>query len=311
MFDLRGVLVSLGFFGVVYCLLSLLVVCCWRGVARFTGLSSRATAHLLFGLRIFPFTASLLLTLAFGLPAFLLLEGGGVDEDWGTLVFCTGSLLLLSAGVFRAITAHAQTARIVSEWTEGASALDTGTQLPTLQVRPGIPSLLLCGICKPTVLVSETAVAMLSRNELRIALGHEIEHLRVRDNLKKLFVYTLPFPGMSGLERSWHESAELAADDAAVTSRVEAVDLAAALVKLSALAPVAPTPAFTTGLVNAPTPLNHRVERLLSWSEQRLPGRRCEWWYLCPPLSVLALCAAVEYGRLLLLTHRATEWFVR
>lgn len=311
MFDLRGLLVSLGFFGVVYCLLSVLVACCWRGIAHFTGLSSRAMAHVLFGLRIFPFAASLLITLAFGLPAFLLLEGGVIDEDWGTLVFCVGSLLLMSAGIFRAITSHARTARVVSEWTEGASILDTGTHLPMLQVRPGIPSLLLCGITRPTVLVSETAVAALSRNELRIALRHEIEHMRVGDNLKKLIVYSLPFPAMSGLERSWQEAAELAADDAAVATREEAVDLAAALIKLSVLAPVAPNPAFTTGLVNAPTPVNHRVKRLLAWTEQRIPSRRSEWWYLSPPLSVIALSAAAEYGRLLLLTHRATEWFVR
>ena len=57
--------------------------------------------------------------------------------------------------------------------------------------------------------------------------------MRSRDNLKKALISATPFPGMSGIESAWREASELAADDAAVANRQNALDLAAALIKLS------------------------------------------------------------------------------
>jgi beta-lactamase regulating signal transducer with metallopeptidase domain len=272
---------------------------------------ARDFARLLFGLRIFPVVVSALITLVFALPAFLLLESGVVDEDLGTLVFSVCSLLLLAAGLFRVVTAQARTARVVADWMEGASVLDAGAIAPTFQARPGIPLLLLFGVCRPKVLVSETTVALLSSDELRVSVRHEVEHMRARDNLKKLIVHCFPFPGMAGLESAWQEAAELAADDAAVSSRREAIDLAAALVKLSALAPVQGAPAFTTGLTDVSMSVQLRVERLLAWSENQIRGVRSRGWYLLPLILAAVSYAAANYGQALSLTHRLTEWFVR
>jgi hypothetical protein len=310
MFDIRGLLVSLGFFGVLYCLLSMLVVCIWRGANLLRGISARGFAHVLFGLRIFPLAASLLVTLAFALPAFLLLESGVIDEDLGTLVFSVGSLLLLAAGVFRVMTAQARTSRVVADWMEGASIFDAGVTIPTYQAKPGIPLLLLFGVRRPAVLVSETTVALLSSDELRVSVRHEVEHMRSRDNLKKLIVHCFPFPGMAGLERAWQESAELAADDAAISNRGEAIELASALVKLSELAPVQATPAFTTGLADVSMSVNLRVERLLAWNENKGRGARSYGWYLLPLIFAAVWWAAANYSEGLSLTHRLTEWFV-
>jgi Zn-dependent protease with chaperone function len=310
MFDIRGILVALAFFGVLYCLLSLVMVCIWRGAYLLRRISAAGLARLLFGLRIFPLVASTLVTLAFALPAFFRLESGVIDEDLGTLVFSTCTLLLLAACLFRVLTAQARTVRVVAEWMEGASALDAGTHVPTFQAKPGIPSLLLFGVSKPKVLVSETAVALLSREELRVSVRHEVEHIRSRDNLKKLITHCCLFPGMAGLERAWQEAVELAADDAAVSSRREAIDLAAALLKLSDLAPFQPSPAFTTGLVNVSTSVNLRVERLLAWNESKMRGAQWSWWYLLPLVLATVWFAAAYYGQALLFTHRLTEWFV-
>ena len=79
------------------------------------------------------------------------------------------------------------------------------------------------GVRKPRVLVSESAVALLSPDELRMALKHELEHMKSRDNLKRLILVFCPFPGMSKLESAWAQAAELAADDAAVSSQAEAL----------------------------------------------------------------------------------------
>ena len=70
-----------------------------------------------------------------------------------------------------------------------------------------------------------------------------------RDNLKKLVFRFCPFPGMAKLESAWSQAAELAADDAAVSNLNDAVDLAAALVKLSRLVPVEAAPVCTVGFV--------------------------------------------------------------
>ena len=311
MFDIRGALTSLGFFGVLYCLLSMLVVCVWRCVYLLRGMSARSFAHFLFALRIFPLVGSALVTVAFAVPAFLLLESGVVDEDLGTLVFSLCTLFLVAAGVFRALTAQASTERVVADWMEGARVLDSGASVPTYQARPGTPSLLLFGVRRPKVLVSEAAVAVLSRNELRVSVRHELEHMRSRDNLKKLIIHCCPFPGMAGLERAWQEAAELAADDAAISTRREAVELASALVKLSELAPVQAAPAFTTGLADVSMSVRLRVERLLAWNESGVRDVRSYGWYGLALILAAVSFAVANYSAALTLTHQLTEWFVR
>jgi len=57
-FAARGILVSLAFFAVVYCLLSSLVVLVWEGIRRMGWRPSSSSANLLFGLRILPFVTS-------------------------------------------------------------------------------------------------------------------------------------------------------------------------------------------------------------------------------------------------------------
>jgi hypothetical protein len=310
-FDLRGLLTSLGFFGVLYCLLSLLMVCVWRGANLLRGMSARSSASFLFGLRIFPLVASAVVTVAFAIPAFLLLESGVVDEDLGTLAFSVCTVFLLAAGLLRVVTARARTARVVEDWMEDSSILNADATVPMYQAKAGVPLLLLVGVRRSKVLISDTTVALLSSDELRVSVRHEVEHSRSRDNLRKLIVHCLPFPGMAGLERAWQEAAELAADDAAVSSRSEALDLAAALVKLSALAPVQAAPAFTTGLADASASVQLRVERLLDWNEGQIGGPRSYWWYFLPVIFATAACAVANYSQALSLTHRLTEWFVR
>ena len=66
-------------------------------------------------------------------------------------------------------------------------------------------------------------------------------------------------------------SSQLAADDAAVRNRQEALDLAAALIKLSRAPRQSPEPALTSGLVCSSSSVRLRVERLLEW---RAAGHR-------------------------------------
>jgi hypothetical protein len=309
MFVFRAMIVTLGFFGVFYCLLSLLVVGVWRFATLLCKRPAVRSARLLFAFRISPLLGSTLVTLIFALPAFILLEGG-MDEDMGTVLFGAGTVLLFAAGLFRMLTAQAGASRVVAKWLEGARALDGDAPGLTLHGRIGLPPLLLYGVSTPRVLISEEAVTVLSSDELRAAVRHEIGHVRSRDNLKKLIIYGLPFPGMTSLERSWQEAAEFAADEAAVSNSDDAIDLAAALIKLSDLVPLQDPPVFTTGLVNIRALVKLRVERLLAWDESSGRAAQLRWWCLLPLVLVAVPYTVAHYGQTLLLTHRVTEWFI-
>jgi Zn-dependent protease with chaperone function len=136
--------------------------------------------------------------------------------------------------------------------------------------------------------------------------------MRSRDNLKKLVIRFCPFPGMARLESAWSQTAELAADDAAVSNLDDAIDLAAALVKLCRLVPVDAAPLCTVGFVTGS--ISARVERLLAWSEseagkaQHVPIRS---WYVIPSVLAALSFVFVSYGPTLALTHKVTEWLVR
>ena len=310
MFALRGIAVALTFFVLFYCLLSALVLAAWRSLQRLQ-VTERSRAGLLFAARVLPFVASVAMTLAFVVPSFQLLEPRSitVDEGIGAMPLALGvcALLLIACGCFRVIAAHTITSRVVAGWLDGARPLGVDAVAPTvgqtLAFRSigGAPPVTLVGVHKPRVLVSESAVALLSHDELHIALKHEDAHLRARDNLKKLVFRFCPFPGMAKLESAWSQTAELAA-----------LDLAAALVKLSRLLPVGAAPVCTVGFVTGS--IGTRVERLLAWNEAEVRKSQTSQfrpWYAIPPVLAALLCVFATYGPALSLTHEITEWLVR
>ena len=317
MFALRGIAVSLTFFVLFYCLLSALVAVAWRSLNLLRA-KEQTLAGLLFALRVLPLMASAVITFAFVVPSFQLLEPRSInsDEGIGAMPLALGvcALLLIAYGCFRVITAQTRTSRVVARWLEGARPLnvDAGAPTVTFRSRREAPPLTLVGVRRPIVLVSEATVALLSPDELLTALKHELAHVRSCDNLKKLVFRFCPFPGMARLESAWSQTAELAADDAAVANLNDAVDLAAALVKLSRLVPVDAAPICTVGFVTGS--ISARVARLLAWNESgagkahHIPIRS---WYVTPPVLAALSLVFVSYGPTLALTHKVTEWLVR
>jgi beta-lactamase regulating signal transducer with metallopeptidase domain len=169
------------------------------------------------------------------------------------------------------------------------------------------------GILRPRLWLSGAAEFVLTERELQSALRHELVHVRRRDNLRKLVLRLVASPGMKPLENAWREATEMAADDAAVSNASEALDLAAAVIKLSRLVPLAPAAELTTALVHSPAEsVNARVERLIAWTERRqsaAPGDSIRY-SLCAA-AALAGTLVVTYGTLLMRVHAATEWLVR
>jgi Zn-dependent protease with chaperone function len=314
---LRGIAVSLTFFVLLYCLLSTLVAVAWRSL-KLLHAREQSLSRLLFVLRVLPLAASVVMTFAFVVPSFQLLEPRSINPDEGIgampLALGVSALLLIAWGCFRVITAQSMTSRVVARWLEGARPLnvDASAQTVTFCSRREAPPLTLVGLRRPRVLVSESTVALLSHDELHTALKHELAHMRSRDNLKKLVFRFCPFPGMAKLESVWSQTAELAADDAAVSNLDDAVDLAAALVKLSRLVPVDAAPVCTVGFVTGS--ISARVARLLAWSEAgagKAEHLRILPWYVIPPVLAAIFLVFASYGPTLALTHRVTEWLVR
>lgn len=321
MFAARGIAVSLSVFMMVYCVVSLVVCLCWRTVwLHSQRLPVRRIADLLFAVRMFPLVTAAVITAAFTVPSFLLLEPRAIDEPMGGIPLMLGicGAVLGVFGVVNAGIAIRNAARTISTWTSTAQPVESCAPVPVLRISPVVPAMIVpamtaAGIVRPKVLLSGAAESMLTANELQTALNHEVAHVRRRDNLKKLLLRFVAFPGMRGLEAAWLKATEMAADDAAVSNADEALNLAAALIKLSRLGPVEPPVDLTAALVHSPASvMNARVERLIGWSDERLvaPQRFSPWYGLGAALATVAVFT-VSYSQLLVQVHTATEWLVR
>ena len=316
MFALRGLAISLSVFVLVYCVLSLAVSLSWQKLRRWSRNSpARRSALLLFGLRMLPLATASAITAAFTIPSFLLLEPRAVNEPLGAPPLLLGLFALAAgiSGIANVVIAWRQTSRTISAWTSGAESVPLPHSLPVLRISHPIPPMTAVGIVHPRILLSSSAELLLTPAELNTALNHETAHFRSRDNLKKLVMHLVPFPGMRALEAAWLDATEMAADDAAVSTSSEALDLASALIKLSRLAPGSPAPELSLALVHTNASiLNARVERLIGWNsarQQATPG----WapWYSLAAGIATAAGLVFTYSQLLARVHTATEWLVR
>lgn len=316
MFALRGIAISFSVFFLVYCALSLAVSFSWRRVHRWTqSYRVHRVADLLFGIRIFPFLAAGMITAAFTVPSFLLLEPRAIREPLGGAPLALGicGAVLGVVGVAKAIAALLRASRNVSSWTREAEAGKPVARVPVLRIRPSIPAMTAAGIIRPRVLVSGSAESLLSECELQTTLRHEIAHVHRRDNLKKLLLCFVAFPGMRLLETAWLEATEMAADDAAVSNAGEALDLAAALIKLSRFGSSEAVADLTAALVQTSASImNARVERLISWTDDRSHTTRTRSIRYGLGAALLTLIfLAMTYSHLLSELHTATEWLMR
>src|SRR4051794_38585408 len=245
MFYLRGLLVCLSVFVVLYVVTSVFVSVMWPRVQRRSRrLSPRWAANVLYALRISPLVLSVAVVLGLCVPSFLRFEPHATGETVG---YVPVVLALIFAGFAvinarRAWNAYARTARSIRKWTRGAVPMGSSTAVACFHVSNDAPPVALAGIAKPALVVSAAAAAALSPRELSRTVEHELAHLRAHDNLKKLLLHACGFPFMSSLERAWLEAVEYSADSEAVHDQAEALDLASALVKISRLTGCGPLP---------------------------------------------------------------------
>jgi Zn-dependent protease with chaperone function len=319
MFTARCIGVSLAVFVLLYAFLSLAVSRGWKLARRmFRPASARSAADLLFVLRMLPLALASLVTFAFTLPSFLLLEPRSTNERIGTAPLALGlcCLILLAAGVTRAAVAQLRASRALAEWLESSILIESQCRrsadgVPIFRTSSSALTLTVAGLCAPKVFVSEAAVAALNPPELRTALRHEVAHALRYDNLKKLAFRFSVFPAMAELEHAWSEETEMAADDAAVSSFQDALDLAAALIKVSRLGPMESSGELTMALLHSSTALGARVRRLVAWDQTQKLRSHGRWLYALPAAAAIAVGLVARYGSVLTQMHAVTEWLVR
>ncbi|MGA8761645.1 MAG: M56 family metallopeptidase [Candidatus Sulfotelmatobacter sp.] len=316
MFAARGIAVSLSVFSLLYVALSLSVCCLWRRIWLYSQrFRAKRCANLLFAWRMLPLATAAASTLILAVPSFLLLEPRATDERVGAAPLVLGffGFMILAAGAGNAILALVRASKTMARWNSDASVARSFGRILLLRGSRAFPTLVAAGILRPKVLLSHRAEIVLTPKELQTALQHELAHVRRLDNLRKLLIRFAAFPGMAELESSWRQASEMAADDAAVFSASEALDLAAALIKLSRLGPLEPPGELTTALVHSPAEsVNARVERLIAWTDQRqIPAGGYSLVYAACGAAVMLATVAVNYSGLLIQVHAATEWLVR
>jgi len=308
MFEARCIAVSFASFFLLYCALSGLVCLGWSLFGR---RMRERPPNLLFGIRIMPLLLSASVTLGFVVPSFLLLEPRSIDEPIGAALatLALGCLSFFVWGISRTLIAQRKTSQALAAWLSGASQIETSTRVPVFRTDGDMPAVTVSGVWKPRILVSEAALAILTPAELRIALRHETAHVRYFDNLRKLLFRFAAFPGMARLEAAWSEAAEMAADDAAVSSVRDALDLASALIKLSRLGPIRVSADLATALLSDSLPL--RLQRLFAWDNKRNSENPSRTRLDSLLLLTAMICLVSTYAELLVPIHAVTERLVQ
>ena len=323
MFIVRGLALSSSLFFLVYSALSLAVALGWKGIAfLLRRRSQQVLADSLFVIRILPLLVAALTTLLFVVPSFVLLEPRWSEERLGALPVVLGwaGLVLLLFGLWNTSKTVLRTARLVLAWSSGAQLVPCGGSIPVFRtaVLAGAgkepPPVAVAGIIRPAVFISLAATTALSDSELQSVIRHETAHVRRRDNLKRLLFRLCSFPFLQRAEDAWADATEPAADDAAVSSAEEALDLASALVKLSFLMTSGSSLVsfnkhapqhLTMALLHAGTSVPARVKRLISWSPPPAATRHGRIFYAT---TLVAACLfTLSYGSILASIHAITE----
>ena len=305
-YALRGTVLSLSAFCVLYVASSLSVAAVWNLALR---RRARLNPAALFALRMLPLLAAVAAVAAMIVPSFLLWEPARSAERIGLAgtTFAAAAMGIIGFGVVSTIVSWRRTSSFLSACRARSQRYVASSAL--LQIDVAGPLLCVAGIRRPQLLISHAASELLNESELRVAIRHELAHVRSRDNWKKLALRFCRFPLLSGLERRWLQAAELAADDAAASDQQSALELASALLKMARSQSHVAIPAFAMSLApERDAALRARVERLLSWQPQAPERSR---WRSFLPAYVAALPLVVACTPALHYIHEFTELLVR
>jgi beta-lactamase regulating signal transducer with metallopeptidase domain len=287
----------------------------------------RAAANFLFAVRTLPLFFAAAVTVGFALPAFLRFEPRATGEGLSlklALLSAAGAFILTAMAI-RAARVLRATASMEKRWQEQSRrSLISGSRVPVYCVDSDSSLLAVTGFFWPRVFVARKVTQALSPEELSAALAHEMAHVNYFDNLRQLALKVTRPPRWFGRlwagnpaidDAAWSGASEVAADEAAITGGVSALDLAGALVKIgtmkrdtalghlvaSHLLPVAPVSALEMRVVRLQKALDNPRET--KSSRKHLSGIGL--------LAVTALIYLSCVNMVLPAIHEALEFLVR
>jgi Zn-dependent protease with chaperone function len=277
MYVLLGVCLTLAALLTLNALASVGATLVWRAAEpRVARRPAAERARLLFALRVFPPSLAALLAFVLVAPAYVYHEPAESGEVVGTKLALLAALS--AAGVLLALWRVARTwlatRRLARDWTRHAARVEVeGTGLPAYKLRHRFPVIAVIGVVRPRLFIAEQVFDALTDGELAAAVGHERGHVEARDNLKRALLQAgqdalLFAPLGRSLRSAWQRESEVAADEFAASNGPRAaVDLAAAIVKISKMIPAGARPTLPAGahLLGADEEegLSQRVRNLL------------------------------------------------
>jgi Zn-dependent protease with chaperone function len=242
---LRCVVLALGAFGLTHVAVSLSVACRWTWHRPAGPPAQRADA--LLRLQLIPTVAATVVCVfaAIGLFRFESRDG---DEVLGWLLWATGAFgaALLALMAWRVGRMWRQTSQLRRAWLSEATPMHVpdaaavdGAVTPAFRIDTGFPVVAVIGVWRPRLVVDVLVLNACSREELAAIVAHERGHVRRLDNLRRFAFAAVPGPwGSRDLPHAWRDATEEAADDLAAASDQNArFHLAAALLRVSRLAP--------------------------------------------------------------------------
>lgn len=250
-----------------------------RVMERFVDRIPPSTAsRWLFLLGIFPPGLALFAVFGVCIPNYLWLEPDMAREAVGGACLGAawlGAILGLAAAA-KAIGAWARTHRYLKRCErDGTSTRLEPGDVEALVVNQDATILGVAGVLRPRLVVSKPVLQALTAGQIEVVLRHEGAHQATSDNFKRLLLLlapnVLPFVSSRTLWSLWSQSAEWAADDAAVGGdRQRALALASALVQVAKLGIQPKGLQLQSALLEDDQNLAVRVERLLK-GPVRLP----------------------------------------
>ena len=248
MYELLGICLALAALLALNACASLVSMMFWRAAeSRSSSLSASARARLLFTLRALPSAFAAAFVFALVIPAYVLYEPLHTNETVGTkllffaAVSAAGVLLALS----RIVRTWLATRKLTREWMRQAEIISIeGVRIPAYSVRHRFPVIAVVGVLRPRLFIAAQVFDSLTADELSAALAHERGHIEARDNLKRALLRVgqdalLFAPLGRTLMQAWHSASEEAADETAASeSPTTALNLAAAIVKISRMIPI-------------------------------------------------------------------------
>jgi len=262
-------------------------------VRRAHGMRPQRAARWLLTLRLLPSFLSAAIVALLCVPSYLRFEPHIPSEEAG--IVCLAAAILgvsiLGRAIYRALSALLRSAAYLRR----SGGRESQVEGEKVWIVSQGAALALAGIAHPRLLISESAAASLSSDQLAVVLQHEHAHRASRDNLKRLLIWLAPavFPRLRMLEVAWVQCAEWAADDRATEGDpARSAALAEALVRVARLQSGIAMPPLVTPLVAADEDLALRVDRIFDRPAIAEPSRRVELFAvstLAVLLSVLAM----------------------